>query len=199
MSAQKQGILMGLDDDIADARAAVSQMRNAVEALRQSLFRQGRTATDLYIQMAKENAFGPEETKLLPRVRLDKRYGTPSFYWERMIRHVYPTTSAKPLVKTPGKGRSYEAFVRRKGSPKKEKMRVVLLSEHVPINRKTLSVPMRVFDREPEWARLAAQLIEPQLTALRVQNKALSDISRSLIRLVRLMEKENIAGATKDV
>lgn len=196
MSVPKQAILVDSDDAIADARAAVGQMQKAVEALRQSLFRQGRTATDLYIQMAKENAFGPDETKLFPRVRLDKRYGSPSFYWERLIRHVYPITPTKPLVKTPGKGRSYEAFVRRKGSSKKEKMRVVLLSEHVPINKKTLSVPMRVFDGEPEWARLAAQLIEPQLTALRVQNKALSDISRALIRLVRLMEKDNIDGAT---
>ena len=65
-----------------------------------------------------------------------------------------------------------------------------LLSEHVPVLKKSQSVSMKVFAQEPEWVRTAAALIEPQLAELRRLSSALSDVSRSLGRFDRMLHKQ---------
>jgi hypothetical protein len=179
----------GLQDGLGKVEAAIAE-------LRQILLVKGLAITDVYFAMVKENAFGKDEARIVPRVRMDARYGTPTFYWEKVIRHAFALTSQKPLRKTYGRGRSYEAYVRRKGSKQKEKMRVVLLSEHVPINKATLSVSMSAFSKEPEWAQLSAQLIEPELAELRHQAKLLSNISRAVKQFARCLKSQQ---AAKDV
>lgn len=169
----------------------VSDLEDIIADLRWCLLVRGLAVTDLYFKMSRENAFSKEETLLVPRIRMDERYGTPSFYWERTIRHAYPLTSRGKMQPNKGKGRSYEAYVRCKGAVKKEKMRVVLLSKHVPINKTTLSVSMKEFDKEPEWARMAAQLVEPELVELRRQAKALSAVSRAVKNFSRLVKRED--------
>ena len=170
----------------------INKMEAAIAELRQILLVKGLAATDVYFAMVKENAFGKDEARIVPRVRMDARYGTPTFYWEKVIRHAFALTSQKPLRKNNGRGRSYEAYVRRKGAKQKEKMRVVLLSEHVPINKTTLSVSMSVFSKEPDWAQLSAQLIEPELTRLRRQAKSLSSVSRAVKQFARLVKQQEV-------
>ena len=177
-------------------RDGIDKVESAIAELRQILLVKGLAATDVYFAMAKENAFGKDATRIVPRVRMDARYGTPSFYWEKLIRHAFVLTTRRPTRKSNGRGKSYEAYVRRKGSKQKEKMRVVLMSEHVPINKTTLSVSMAAFCNEPEWAQLSVQLIEPELTELRRQAKALSSISRAVKQFARMVkpQKDSDAG-----
>lgn len=173
----REGLQEGLD-----------KMEAAIAELRRILFVKGLATTDVYFAMVKENAFGKDEAHIVPRVRMDARYGTPTFYWERVIRHAFALTKRRAPRKTNGRGRSYEAYVRRKGAKQKEKMRVVLMSEHVPINKTTLTVPMTSFDKEPDWAQLSAQLIEPELAKLRRQAKSLSNASRAVKQFARLVK-----------
>lgn len=179
------------DEDFREAiEAETICIREAIGRVRLILLVQGLAATDIYLQMAKSNAFTKEETLINPRVRMDPRYGTPSFYWEKTIRHAFSLgSSATP--KKPSRTRTYDAWVRRKGAKQKEKMHVALLSEHVPINKKTLSVSLAAFANEPKWVQLAAGLLEPKLTRLRVLTKTLSAISRLLYHLQSLIDKNN--------
>ena len=131
-----------------------------------------------------------EETLLAPRVRMDARYGTPSFFWERTVRHAYPLTARQP--QKPSRTRTYTAYIPRKGSRQKEKMRVYLLSKHIPVVKKTSSVPDSVFDSEPAWAQTAAHLIEPELTELRKQAKAVSRLSQAVMRASAAFAKNTL-------
>ena len=136
------------------------------------------------------DAFTREETLLAPRVRMDARYGTPSFFWERTVRHAYPLTARQPQKTS--RTRTYTAYIPRKGSRQKEKMRVYLLSKHIPVVKKTSSVPDSVFDSEPAWAQTAAHLIEPELTELRKQAKAVSRLSQAVMRASAAFAKNTL-------
>lgn len=170
-------------------RTETERMTRSVEQIRAALYFKGMLVTDVYHQMAKENAFSKDETHITPRVRMDPRYNTPSFYWERLIRHAYDISPNRSAKTQRGKGRSYDAYVRRKGAKTKEKMRVVLSSQHIRINRKTLAISLREFDREPQWARLAAEIAEKDLVRLRQTTKQLSNVNRALQRLIAFIVK----------
>ena len=76
---------------IQDTRSSiiseVRKIQKSIETIRYALLVEGLIETDAYHETARENRFNSEETTIAPRVRLDKRYGTPSFYWERTLRH----------------------------------------------------------------------------------------------------------------
>lgn len=181
-STSKEQVLSAIESE-------VESMQLAIKSIRQILLVSGLTATDLFHDMRRETAFSKEETQLAPRVRMDERRGTPSYYWERTIRHAYPLNGVQ-TSNFRSKTRSYKAFVRRRGTKTKERMQVYLLSEHVPVLKKSQSVSMKVFAQEPEWVRTAAALIEPQLAELRRLSSALSDVSRSLGRFDRMLHKQ---------
>lgn len=157
----------------------LSLMSNSIETIRLIFLSAGLKATDSYIEMSKKYAFTKDETLINPRIRLDPRYKTPSFFWEKTIRHAVPLNAT---VKS-GPMRSYEAYVRVNGSATKKKMRVYLLSKHVPVNTRTKMTTMSNFEDEPTWARMAAELIEPKLTLLRKLSGDLSNISRQIFAL----------------
>ena len=163
-------------------------MYSSIARIRRIVFVYGLSVTDFYHDMKRETAFTPEETLVAPRVRLDERRGTPSFYWERTVRHAYPLNKSK-ANSVRSKTRTFKAFVRRKGAKTKERMQVYLLSKHIPILKKTQSISMKEFSNEPEWARTAATLIEPQLTQLRRLVTTLNGVSRNLIRFDRMVQK----------
>lgn len=181
-STSKEQVLSAIESE-------VESMQLAIKSIRQILLVSGLTTTDLFHDMRRETAFSKEETQLAPRVRMDERRGTPSYYWERTIRHAYPLNGVQ-TSSFRSKTRSYKAFVRRRGTKTKERMQVYLLSEHVPVLKKSQSVSMKVFAQEPEWVRTAAALIEPQLAELRRLSSALSDVSRSLGRFDRMLHKQ---------
>lgn len=165
----------------------VAALKQAVEEARAVLYFLGKRATDDYYATAKEHRFSSEETKISPRVRIDPRYGTPSFYWERLKRRFFRTTAAtKPREKN-GRGRSYIAYVPVNGSKSKVRMKVVLTSEHVKINHRTLRIASSEFAGEPEWARLTGELVEDQLQIIRRLNRQLSSLSRSISQLEKLV------------
>ena len=167
----------------------VEAMHLAITHIRKFLLVYGLAVTDLYHDMKHETAFSEEETLIAPRVRMDERSGTPSFYWERIVRHAYPVGTSEPETHR-GKTRSYRAYVRCRGSKNKTKMQVYLLSKHVPLLKKSQSVSMREFDHEPEWVQTAAALIEPRLTELRRLSTAIGSVNRSLIRFEQMMKKQ---------
>ena len=166
----------------------VKTINEAIEISRQILFVAGLKATDGYLIMSKENAFTKEETLINPRVRIDQRYKTPSFYWERTVRHMVPVSVAKKSTKT----KNYETYVPINGSKIKRKVRVYLSSEHIPINKKNLMTSMSNFEKEPVWVRTAAQLIEPKLSKLRKLNKDLSNINKQVLLLLKNIEMMRI-------
>ena len=166
----------------------VKTINEAIEILRQILFVAGLKATDGYLVMSKENAFTKEGTLINPRVRIDRRYKTPSFYWERTIRYAVPASVAKKSTKT----KNYETYAPINGSKTKRKVRVYLASEHVPINKKNLMTSMSNFEKEPVWVRTAAQLIEPKLSKLRKLNKDLSNINKQVLLLLKNVEMMRI-------
>ena len=159
-------------------------MSNSIETMRLIFLSAGLKATDSYIEMSKKYAFTKDETLINPRVRMDSRYKTPSFFWEKTIRHAVPLNIKVKSNIT----RSYEAFVRVKGAESKRKMRVYLLSKHVPINKRTQMTTMSNFENEPAWAKIAAELIEPKLTLLRKLSGDLSNISRQVLALNKKIE-----------
>ena len=171
-------------------RSEIDALQKTVATIRQILYVRGLAVTDIYHQMVKDNAFTREETLLAPRVRMDARYGTPSFFWERTVRHAYPLTARQPQKTS--RTRTYTAYIPRKGSRQKEKMRVYLLSKHIPVVKKTSSVPDSVFDSEPAWAQTAAHLIEPELTELRKQAKAVSRLSQAVMRASAAFAKNTL-------
>ena len=173
----------------AAADAEIVLMRSSVANIRRMLLIYGLYVTDLYHDMKRGTTFSSEETQLAPRVRMDERRGTPSFYWERTVRRAYPLDTAS-TDSTRGSKRSYQGYVRRRGAKVKERMQVYLLSEHVPLLKKNQSVSMKVFEKEPEWVRVAAALIEPQLTELRRLATAIGAVNRSLSRFEQMMKKK---------
>lgn len=180
-----------LESQAERARLSVEQMDEAVQSeldtiheavanLRVLLYVRGLKATDTYVDMAKESAFTKEETHILPRVRMDKRHGTPSFYWERVIRHTH-VGAQKRSAKT----RQYTAWVSRKGSRTKQKALVSLMSEHIPINKRTQQTSASHFSKEPTWAQSAFAWVEHELVPLRRQSNLLSSLHRLCLALRR--------------
>lgn len=78
-----------------------------------------------FYQMMRDSMYTPHRTTLCPRVRFDQRYQTPTFAWERIHQHIVAAGADTKGQSKAGSGRSYMAFVRRKGSVKKEKAKVV--------------------------------------------------------------------------
>ena len=170
------------DEDITDAlRNELIGMSESVATIRKILFVAGLKNTDDYVAMSKKNAFGKEETLINPRVRWDERYQTPSFFWERTIRHVMPLSKRT----VPSSTRSYEAYVPVIGSKVKQKRRVFLFSKHIPVNKRTQLTSISNFENEPLWAKTAAELIEAKLVLLRRRSKELSNINKQLIVLIK--------------
>lgn len=179
-----------VSEEIAEAmQAEIQILHDGIAKIRQLLLIQGLGVTDIFHAMKHDTAFSEEETLIAPRVRMDERRGTPNFYWERTIRHAYPL-GASQTERRAGKTKTYQAFVRRKGSTTKTKMQVYLLSKHVPLLKKTQSVSMKEFAHEPEWVRTAAALIEPQLAELRRLATAIGVVNRDLSRFEQMMKKQ---------
>lgn len=153
-------------------------LQSGIQACRQGLFLEGLIATDFYHAKAKDVAFAPDETKILPRVRWDPRSQSPVFHWNRLIRKVFPLTSATPL---PAKGSgSYIGRVKLKGRQGSQRMKVVLSAKHIAIQKATNGIAPSTFDTEPAWAQIAGEAAEKKLRALRKQAKLLTEISRRL-------------------
>lgn len=165
-------------------REQLGLMSNAIETMRLIFLCAGLKVTDGYIEMSKKYAFTKDETLINPRIRLDPRYKTPSFFWERTVRRAVPLNAT---VKS-GSTRSYEAYVRVKGAATKKKMRVYLLSTHVPINKRNQMTAMSNFEHEPAWAKIAAELIESKLATLRRLSGDLSRINRQILALRKNIE-----------
>ena len=159
-------------------------MSNAIKTMRVIFLCAGLKVTDGYIEMSKKYAFTKDETLINPRIRLDPRYKTPSFFWERTVRRAVPLNAT---VKS-GSTRSYEAYVRVKGAATKKKMRVYLLSKHVLINKRTQMTALSNFEHEPAWAKMAAELIESRLATLRMLSSDLSKINRQILALKKNIE-----------
>lgn len=181
------------EKEIADVvREEIEGIQMSLKRIRVAYFLLGMKVTDPFYQMMRSTMYSGDRTHLCPRVRFDPRYQTPSFSWERIEQHVLPGHTGHKPKKEKGKGRSYMAFVRMKGAARKEKAKVVLTSRHLKINPKTHSLSAAAFEGEPEWAKVAGELIETKLSVLRRQNRALSNISRAVHRFKSLVhEKES--------
>lgn len=164
-------------------RERLEQIEEAIKDLRTLLYFRGVRETDVYYTAAKKAAFTKDNTNLSPRVRWDNRYGTPSFSWERLHRKAHMIGTGVSVKTACGKGKSYEAWVTRGKSKAKEKMRVVLTSEHVSLRASSQSISPSEFTNEPLWARVVGLETEVKLTELRRKNRVLADIGRLLARL----------------
>lgn len=178
------------EDELQEiVQESVTTIKSSLQRIRVAYYLQGVKATDPFYQMMRDSMYTPHRTTLCPRVRFDQRYQTPTFAWERIHQHIVAAGADTKGQSKAGSGRSYMAFVRRKGSVKKEKAKVVLTAEHIPINKKTLSVAYSAFDNEPEWARVSGRLIEKELGMLRKRTRALSQVSRALARFLKVIQK----------
>lgn len=167
----------------------VTVIEKAVGDLRALLFLQGVVATDFYYSKAKEMAFSEEETKVLPRVRWDDRYGTPCFQWERLVRRTFPISEseARRFKKTRG---TYVGLVKKNG--RKVRMRVCLSGKVVPLQKATDAIARSTFDKEPPWAQFAGESAEAKLRQLRKMARQVTAIVKHLSLLKTLaMEKED--------
>lgn len=171
-----------LDTCLSDEITAIE---TAVGNLRAILFLKGILATDFYHSKAKEMAFSREETKVLPRVRWDDRYGTPCFQWERLTRRTFPISEreAKQFKKTRG---TYVGLVKRNG--RKVRMKVCLSGKVVPLQKATDAVARSTFDKEPAWAQFAGESAEAKLRQLRKQARQITAIAKHLSLLKTLVK-----------
>ena len=192
---QDERELIAEEDLHAAIQEEISRMHTIIQRLRIIYFLLGVKATDPFYQMMKKSMFTDQRSTLCPRVRMDRRYQTPSFAWERIRQHVVPAKADDRPNKSKGAGRSYLAFVRRKGAARKEKAKVILTSEYLKINKKTQMLSLSAFAGEPEWARVAGLLIETRMGALRRQNRSLADISRAVHRFAARVEAEGTKDA----
>ncbi len=171
-------------------------LQKSVSNLRLLFLVQGLKASDPYVAMVKDNLYGQEAAHIAPRVRMDKRYNTPSFYWERTIRRIHDASTGKQEKnknespsdnKTKRKQiRQYNAYYAKKGETGKREVTVTLISAHIPVNKKTLATSDSHFDTEPEWAKAAFSVVEPELVALRRKSKLLSSIHRFYVQLTKV-------------
>lgn len=156
----------------------------AVSNLRALLFLKGVVATDFYHSKAKEMAFSDEETKVLPRVRWDERYGTPNFQWERLTRRTFPISESEALQFKKTRG-TYVGFVRKNG--RKVRMKVCLSGKVVPLQKATDAVARSTFDKEPTWAQFAGESAEAKLRKLRKIARQVTAIAKHLSLLKALV------------
>lgn len=175
--------LLSDQQEVDFVRERLTQIEEALKDLRSLLYFRGVRETDVYYIAAKKSAFTKDNTSLTPRVRWDPRYGTPSFSWERLHRKAHILGAGAPIKTSCGKGKSYAAWVTRGKSKAKEKMRVVLTSEHISLRTRTLSISPLEFANEPLWARVVGIETEAKLIDLRKKNRVLADIGRLLARL----------------
>lgn len=168
------------------AHSQLQAIEDAIKNLRIILYFQGLHETDFYHAKAKEMAFTSEETKILSRVRWDKRYETPSFGWEKLIRKAFPITAidAQRFKKTPG---IYLGLIHHKG--KKLRRKIVLSSKAIPIQKATDSIAQSTFSNEPFWSQIAGETAEKKLCLLRKQAKQLATISKHLCVLRNQIER----------
>lgn len=162
-------------------------IEQAVVSLRQLLYLRGILVTDFYHAKCKEMAFSPEETKILPRVRMDARYGSPSFFWERLTRRTKPISEAdaKKFEKRPG---TYIGYVNRGGRKTRDRVLVRLSAKVIPLQKDTDSIASTAFDKEPVWAQIAGESAEAQLRVLRKKAKQVSAMVQHLAQLKRLVK-----------
>lgn len=179
--ARRRSFFSG-DEEAAYVKERIEQIEEALRDLRSLLYFRGVRETDVFYNAAKQSAFTKDGTNLSLRVRWDERYGTPSFSWERLCRKPHLLGTGAPVKQACGKGKSYVAWVNRGKSKAKEKMRVVLTSEHIPLRARTQSISERVFDNEPLWVRVVGLETEAKLTQLRRSNRILADMGRLIAR-----------------
>ena len=170
----------------------ITTLEHIVKNCRVGLYIQGLTASDVYHAMAKKEAFKNERTRVLPRVRWDERYGTPSFGWETITCKYFPVSPDVPTSKTGTHGRNYVAYVRRNKQATPQKMRVVILAQSIHIQKATDGIAPSAFDKEPDWAQFAGEATEKKLRPLRKQLKLIANISRQLAVLKKLRQQGGI-------
>lgn len=198
---EKEWLQLSLDGTAGD-RAKVSDLaikesiegelekvRQALLTIRQALLLEGMKVTDDYFHTMKETQFSQEETLLYPRVRYNSERQTVSFHWERLQRRI---TKAKPNVKVNpqrGSGYSYSAYSRSSRTGQKRRVQVFLTSKHVSINKTSKRISKREFAKEPEWVRIAGEIVEDHLCQLRKENNAVASVSRALANFERLFRE----------
>ena len=166
----------------------IRQIKASIQTIREILFFEGVKVTDDYVEMMRQTRFSKDETSLYPRVRYNKDRGTVSFYWERIEKHIHELRSDAVIQSAKGRGHSYLGYVKGFTVGAKRKVKVVLTSKHVRINKKSKSIPSTAFDREPDWVRIAGAIVEKRLCRLRKENDALASLSRRLYFLDELLK-----------
>lgn len=170
---------------------STEQIKEAIADIRVGLFYHGIRATDFYHVKAKEVAFSREETKVLPRVRFDERYGIPVFSWEKLTRRVFPLPPNQRANSNWKRG-TYIGYVKRKGHKSREKMKVTMTSTTVPLLKSTDSISPTTFSEEPAWAQYAGEEAERRLRALRKAEKLVTNINLRLAALKQLLHREGL-------
>lgn len=166
----------------------ISQGESWVLKLHDTLYQEGLLATAKYHALLKQTNFGKEESAIYPRVR-KRPNGTPSFYWERLIKKYHPASLTSKIQTACGPGKSYLSYVRDKNGNSR-RVKVCLLSKHIPINTKTKRISLSAFKGQPLWSQIAGEASERELCSLRKQEAAVSRISRNLSILKALREKK---------
>ena len=123
----------------------IRQIKASLQTIREILFFEGVKVTDDYVEMMRQTRFSKEETSLYPRVRYNKDRGTVSFYWERIEKHIHELRSDGVIQSAKGRGHSYLGYVKGFTTGAKRKVKVVLTSKHVRINKKSKSIPSTAF------------------------------------------------------
>lgn len=167
----------------ANLSEELTAIEKAVGNLRALLFLKGVVATDFYYTKAKEMAFSGEETKVLPRIRWDDRYGTPCFQWERLTRRTFPISESEVRLFKKTRG-TYVGLVNKNG--RKVRMKVCLSGKVVPLQKATDAVARSTFDKEPAWAQFAGESAEAKLRQLRKQARQITAIAKHLSLLKTL-------------
>lgn len=166
-------------------RLELERLQESVTNLRLLYLVQGLKAGDPFVAMVKDNLYNRDAAHIAPRVRMDQRFNTPSFYWERTIRRIHDASKAKKAKST--KTRQYNAYYSKKGdSTSKKEVTVTLVSEHIPVNKRTLVTSASHFEKEPAWAQAAFSVVEPELVTLRRKSKLLSSINRLFLQLAKV-------------
>lgn len=168
-------------------------IERSINRIREALLLSGMKTTDEYFEMMKQTRFTSEETLIYPRVRFNSERHTVSFYWERLQRRIVNIGNVNSSIPSKyGRGYSYQAFVPNPKTGRKRKVKVCLSSKHIPINKTTKRISSSSFTNEPEWVRIAGEIVEKRLCLLRRENDAVASLSRALARMRNVLkEMEN--------
>lgn len=198
---EKDWVSLALEGSVQDRREVddieidvsiemeLRNIRSSLVRIRQALLLDGMKITDDFYETARETRFTDEETMLSPRVRYNEERQTVSFYWERTERHIRSAKGNEKGNQRYGRGYSYLAYSRSSRNGQKRRVKVFLGSKHVPINKTTKRISASAFAGEPEWARIAGEIIEDHLCHLRKENDAVATVSRALARLEKMAKE----------